>query len=65
MNQATLQELVPKDDVAECSEKHPVTEDSPGSSSDKQTLEELKRADIVIQEMMDKQDDKIQEIKSK
>ena len=40
------------------------TEDSQASSYERHTLEELKRFDIIMQERMDKQDDKISEIKS-
>ena len=58
------EELGQKEDIAECSKKHPVTEDYPASSYERKTLEELKRVDIVIQERIDKQDDTIQEIKS-
>ena len=58
------EELGQKEDIAECSEKHPVTEDSQASSYERQTLEDLKRSDILMQERMDKQDDKISEIKS-
>ena len=45
-------------------EKHPVTEDSQASSYERQTLEDLKRSDILMKERMDKQDDKIDAITS-
>ena len=60
----SAEEFVQNDHVAECSEKHPVSEDSPAPSYERQTLEELKRTNIVIQERLDKQDDTIKEIKS-
>ena len=58
------EELGQKEDIAECSEKHPVSEDPQASSYERQTLEDLKRSDILMHERMDKQDDKISEIKS-
>ena len=58
------EKLGQKEDIAECSEKHPVAEDHQAFSYERQTLEDLKRSDILMQERMDKQDDKILEIKS-
>ena len=44
----SAEELVQSDQVAECSEKRPDTEETPAPSYDRQTLEELKRANAVI-----------------
>ena len=43
-----------EEDIAESSEKHPVSEDPQASSLDRQTLEDLKRSDILMNERMDK-----------
>ena len=51
-----------KEDIAESSEKHPVSEDPQASSLDRKTLEELKRSDMLMNERMDKQDTKIDAI---
>ena len=58
------EQLGQKEDIAECCEKHPVIEDPPASSYESQTLEDLKRSDILMNERMDKQDDKIEVITS-
>ena len=58
------EELGQEKDIAESSEKHPVSEDPQASSLDKQTLEDLKGSDMLMNERMDKQDDKFEEIKS-
>ena len=46
--------LVQEEDITESSEKHPVSEDPQASSLDRQTLEDLKRSDILMNERMDK-----------
>ena len=51
-------------DIVESSEKHPVSEDPQASSLDRQTLEDLKRSDMLMNERMDKQDSKIDAIAS-
>ena len=51
-----------EEDIAESSEKHPVSEDPQASSIDRQTLEDLKRSDMLMNERMDKQDTKIDAI---
>ena len=53
------EEQVPEEDIEESSEKHPVYEDPQASSLDRQTLEDLKRSDMLMNERMDKQDTKI------
>ena len=58
------EEMVQCDQTAECSDKRPDTEESPAPSSVMQTLEELKRANDIIQERLDKQEDTNKEIKS-
>ena len=54
--------LVQEEDIAESSEKHPVSEDPQASSLDRQTLEDLKRSDMLMNERKDKQDTKIDAI---
>ena len=56
------EEQVQEEDIEESSEKHPVSEDPQASSLDRQTLEDLKRSDMLMNERMDKQDIKIESI---
>ena len=50
------------EETTESSEKQPVSEDPQASSLDRQTLEDLKRSDMLMNERMDKQDIKIDSI---
>ena len=50
------EEQVQEEDIEESSKKHPVSEDLQASSLDRQTLEDLKRSDMLMNERMDKQD---------
>ena len=60
----TTEEMVHSKQVAECSEQRPTPEETPAPSLVMQTLEELKRANVVIHERLDKQEDTNKEIKS-
>ena len=51
-----------EEDTTESSKKHPVSEDPQASSLDRQTLEDLKRSDMLMNERMDKKDIKIDAI---